>query len=106
MVRRVRKVRRDLGKDFHGVSDKPKKASLRVPKRGDVLVRLGYLEALVYKPEGKSLRKGTYEHKFGDTGSGKRKRSRPVLAVSRDGRQLYVINGRSKYKVTGKGIVG
>jgi len=95
-----------LGRDFHGVSDRPKKASLRVPKRGDVLVRLGYLEALVYKPEGKSLKKGTYEHKFGDTGSGKRKRSRPVLAVSRDGGQLYIINGRSKYKVTRKGIVG
>ena len=105
-IRRVRR-RRDLGKSFHGVTDKRRKVKIRVPRKGETLIRLGRLDAIVYQPEGRSQRRGkTYEHRFGDKGKGVRGRNRPILAVTADGKQLWIINGRSRYRVTGRGIVG
>lgn len=66
---------------------------------------------MVYEVEQPSQRAGErYSHKFGDSGQkGKRVKfgkNKPILAVDESGKQLIVLNDKSKYRVTERGITG
>ncbi|MDW8259325.1 MAG: hypothetical protein RML32_07760 [Gammaproteobacteria bacterium] len=67
---------------------------IEVPPLDDVLFVVGECEAIAYN----TVRDGivqSFQHEF-------RKKSRPVLAVSSDGRRLYLLAGA--YKFTDRGI--
>ena len=73
------------GVDVHAVD---------VPAQDDVLVIIGRCEAIAYS----AVRDGelsSYQHEF-------RPESQPMLAVSFDGRRLYLLEG--KYEFTSHGI--
>ena len=97
----------DLYAAFHGVSPKGvRKVNFRNPKLGERVIKIGRLKELVYHPEPPSLRsKSEFIHSFGDFGD-KFMNVQPVLAVSKDGKQLYIINDRASPKFGGRGIVG
>lgn len=79
-----------LYKAFHG--EAPKKITRKKATPTKVGMVLGKLEAVIYEtPDGKR-----YMHKF--------EGSRPTLAATHDGRQLFVQGGR--YRMTARGIVG
>lgn len=69
-------------------------------------VALGKVVSIVYQPPGYSG-KGShlYEHKFGDTGD-RMLRQKPILVVSPDGKQLFIIKDDSRFVVNERGIVG
>ena len=92
-----------LYESFHGNPPANiRKVHIKDPKR---LVKIGRLKSLVYEPEAPSKRKGThYEHAFGDYGYKFKKGQEPILAVSEDGKQLFVVEG--KYIFGERGIVG
>lgn len=96
-----------LYEKFHGTSPRRlRKVSFRNPKPGEKVVKVGRLVELVYHPEPPSKRSGSqYIHSFGDYGF-KFKNVQPVLAVSNDGKQLYIINDKASPKFGEKGIVG
>jgi len=81
-----------LLEDFSGTPAK-RRRELRTPEH-DVLLEVGRVDGIMYtaKRDGKTQR---YVHEF-------RASSRPVLAVSHDGAQLYLLAGA--YKFTDRGI--
>ena len=97
-----------LYRSFHGANPKNvRKVSLKLPKKGEKLVKIGRLVEVVYIPESPSKRKGTaYQHSFGDTGESMMLPDKPILAVSADGKQLFILNDKSHPKFGGRGIVG
>jgi len=75
----------------HGASDQFDSTEL---PEDDVVVVVGNVEAIAYNAVRDGI-KQSYQHEF-------RASSRPVLAVSHDGRRLYLLAG--KYKFTERGI--
>lgn len=79
-----------LFKKFHGIdADNTDIVNLN---NYDVVVNIGECTHIAYE----SLDGKNYIHKF-------KKKSRPILAVSSDGKQLFLLKG--KYKFTDRGIV-
>lgn len=91
---------------FHGNPPREvKRLQIRLPKRGERLIKIGKLSSLQYEPEPPSQRTGSrFEHEFGDYGYKFRRGQEPLLAVSADGKQLYILAGR--YRFSARGIVG
>lgn len=85
-----------LLEDFSGhKADKLVKANMPVVKEGLVI---GELDLIGYRTKREGINKGLltrYAHQF-------RKKSRPLLAVSKDGKQLYIVGGQ--YEFTEAGI--
>ena len=104
-AKRSSRIRRNpsLYEDFHGAAPKgTRKVHVKEPKR---LVKIGRLKSLVYQPDNPSKRKGTnFEHRFGDYGYKFKRGQEPILAVSDDGKQLFIVEG--KYEFDERGIVG
>ena len=71
--------------------DKIKIKTREIPK---VLVKLGELEAVIYKAK-KGDKRDKYIHKF--------KKVKPILTTDRKGSRLYIIGGN--YKVDEDGII-
>ena len=95
-----------LYESFHGNPPKTRKLKIGVPEPGEKIISIGKLINLEYLPYGSSKYKKTqFTHKLGDDGT-KILPNKPILAVSEDGKQLYVINDKSKYKFGENGIVG
>jgi len=92
-----------LYQSFHGANPKgTRRINFSVPTR---LVKIGRLKSLIYAPESPSKHVGThFSHKFGDYGYKFVRGQEPVLAVSEDGKQLMIVNG--KYVFGDRGIVG
>lgn len=90
---------------FHGNPPaNVRRVRFEVPKRA---VKIGRLVSLQYAPESPSRLAGRqFEHAFGDYGTMRFGKHRPILAVSADGRQLIVLNELSNYKFESRGIVG
>jgi hypothetical protein len=84
---------RDRFEDFTGMAAKTaERIRVKVPR---VVLGIGELDGVLYT----TVRDGEtekYVHKF-------RKRSRPTLAVSSDGRSLQIIDGQ--YEFTERGII-
>ena len=91
---------------FHGTPPaKVLKVKFSPPKPGEKLVAIGFLEEVVYKPFGSSQRRGQlFHHQMGDTGNGINP-ERPILAVSQDGKRLYIIKNKAKTRMTERGII-
>ena len=98
----------DLYEKFHGAPPKTlKRVRVATPKEGEKLVAIGRLIELVYEPFGSSKRKGVqYVHEMGDEGEGKHNPEKPILAVSQDGKDLYIIKNGAKTRFSGRGILG
>ena len=80
-------------KDFHG--REPKRGDIAIVReRGKMALVIGELDGVMYKVKGE--RKSTL-HRFN-------KNDRPLLLVSFDGRQLYILKGG--YGFTERGIIG
>jgi len=95
-----------LYESFHGNPPKTRKLKIGVPEPGEKIISIGKLINLEYLPYGSSKYKKTqFTHKLGDDGT-KILPNKPILAVSEDGKQLYIINDKSKYKFGENGIVG
>ena len=88
---------------FHGANPgKIRKVKIEVPKR---LIKIGRLISLDYEPENPSKRKGIrYTHKFGDTGE-RMLPEKPLLAASKDGKQLFIVNDGSSTHFSERGII-
>lgn len=83
-----------LYEDFSG--QKPETiVKIKKPDYDDVIVVFGECEGVLYK----TMRDGEIEHYIHRF----RAKSRPLLAVSSDGKQLYLLDG--SYKFTDRGIV-
>ena len=83
---------RDLFEAFHGRKAKRNEiVGVTLPPSVTVL-KIGNLDGVIYTPLGK---KRKYIHQF-------KKTARPVLAVTHDGEQLYILAG--EYKFTERGI--
>lgn len=83
-----------LYEDFSGM--KPETiVKVRKPDYDDVIVAFGECEGILYK----TMRDGEVEHYIHRF----RAKSRPLIAASSDGKQLYLLGG--KYKFTDRGIV-
>lgn len=83
-----------LFKKFHGRTARPEKDEIGMLTRvttGEVL-QVGELEGLIYKALGDGK---TYIHRF-------KKSARPVLYVTSDGQQIYVLAGA--YRFTDRGF--
>ncbi len=87
MTDSVQRARR-LYKKFHGDAN-TRLDTVTLPDN-DVALRIGECTHIAYRVDGEN-----YIHRF-------KSRSRPVLAVSDDGLQLYLIGG--SYKFTDRGI--
>jgi len=79
---------------FHGETPS-ESVRVKLPPAPKAMYTLGELEAVTYNAvvDGEHAR---YIHRF-------KKKSRPLLAVSSDGKQLYLIGG--SYSITDRGIV-
>lgn len=104
----MRKTKRNsrLYSRFHGKSpSRVRRLSHTVPSEA---LQIGRLLEVVYEVEEPSQRAGErYSHKFGDKGKRvKFGKNKPILAVDESGRQLIVLNDKSKYRVTERGITG
>lgn len=86
---------RALFRKFHG--REPRKSDIKDIALTDTVVVIGTLDAVVYTPIGGD---DTYIHEFG----GKTAKGRPVLLVSHDGRQIYILAGG--YRFTERGFIG
>ena len=94
----------ELYQAFHGANPKVRRVRYVPPK--EPLVAIGYITDITYLPYGSSKRKGTaYQHLWGDTGS-KVLREKPILAVSQDGRNFYILRNRSSARFSERGIIG
>lgn len=100
-------AKRSLYQQFHGrPPTRIRIAYYKSPKSKEKVIKIGRLAELVYNPEPPSQYAGKYyKHQFGDYGY-KFGKQQPILAVSRDGKQLYIINDRAKPKFGKRGIVG
>jgi len=95
-----------LYESFHGNPPKTRKLKIGVPEPGEKIIAIGRLHSLEYKPYGSSQHKKTlFSHKLGDDGN-KVLPNKPILAVSEDGKQLFVVNDKSSYNFGERGIVG
>jgi len=96
-----------LYESFHGnPSQRKRKLKIQVPEKGEKLIAIGRLINLEYSPYGSSQYKKThFTHKLGDNGN-KILPNKPILAVSEDGKQLFIVNDKSFYKFGKQGIVG
>ena len=83
---------RKLFEEFQGRKPKADEIGKISSKPVDVLI-VGELQGLIYKASGDGE---TYIHRF-------KKSARPVLAVSHDGKQIYVLAGA--YRFTERGFV-
>ena len=90
---------------FHGNPPaRTRRVHFDVPKRA---IKIGRLIALQYAPEPPSRLAGRrFEHEFGDYGTLRFGKHKPILAVSPGGKQLLVLNELSDYKFESRGIVG
>lgn len=91
--RKVAAARR-LFTSFTGL-DANELQEIEVPQVDEVLLSVGHCEAIAYE----TVRDGkvqSFQHEFS-------RKARPVLAVSHDGRRLYLLAGA--YRFTHRGIV-
>lgn len=95
MVKDGRKVHQAarLFEDFTGM-DADSVESFDVPPQDDVMVVVGVCEAIAYQAT-RDGETASYQHEFSPN-------ARPALAVSHDGRRLYLLAGA--YKFTAHGI--
>lgn len=97
----------DLYQDFHEVE--PRQREVDVPEPKGPLIKIGRLIELVYEPESPSRLKGKqFVHEMGDTGELFQRtmalRDKPILAT--DGKNLFILRGRSRYYFSERGIIG
>lgn len=98
----------DLFEGFHG-SPPARERQVDVPTPRGPLMKIGRLLEIVYQPEKPSTLKGKqFQHEFGDTGTPfgirrKKLSDRPILAT--DGRDLFVIRGKSVHFFSERGII-
>ena len=99
--------RTGLYESFHGASPSTRTVNLPVPKQGESLVAIGYLEQIRYRPYGNSTRKAVIcKHDAGDTGS-RKVNAKTILATDEKGRNLYIVPQHPTYpKFTDRGIIG
>jgi hypothetical protein len=92
---------------FHGTPPlRTRPVSYKQPSAGERLVKIGRIVEIVYHPEPPSQHsKSLYSHKFGDYGD-RMGKNKPILAVSQDGKQLYIINDAANPIFGERGIVG
>ena len=105
IIKRRNPIAERLYQEFHQAQ--PHKRVVNVPEPRGPLLKIGRLKEIVYEPDAPSQLAGQeFQHIMGDFGSLLRHISeeKPVLAT--DGKNLFVIRGRSKYRFTRRGIVG
>ncbi len=95
-----RKIRQHRGKvqaaaklyvDFRG--EEPRFIEQVTLEVSPVMLLIGELDGVLYTTR-RDGRRESYVHKFA-------KKSRPLLAASHDGHQIYIIGGRYEFKETG-----
>lgn len=100
---RLRRAKRKY-REFHGV-EPDRVIPVDAPDLPPFLVILGELTELSYRPTEPTARQGEYTHDFGDYGTHKGKEV-PLLATDPEGKNLFIVKRRSKFKVGKRGIVG
>lgn len=92
-------------KGFHNAHPiKVRRVKLPEPT-GKKLIKIGRLTSICYEPEDPSMLKGTiFEHTFGDVGTATFRKEKPILVT--DGKNLFIIREKSKYKFSKRGIIG
>lgn len=96
-----------LYQKFHGNLPKNvRKVKIRIPNRGEKLIKIGRLTAIQYRPEHPSRLKGQeYRHILGDMGT-RILPDKPLLATGADGKGLFIIDDGAKPMLTTRGIIG
>ncbi len=90
---------------FHGTQPRRRRI-VHEPELPRSLAVIGRIIEIVYEPPSYSGKGGhEYSHAWGDTGS-MMLPDKPLLAVSPDGKSLYIIRDKSKFYVDERGIVG
>lgn len=83
---------RDLFFAFHERAPKAKEIFKIAPPKDATVLKVGSLDGLIYTPLGERRK---YIHKF-------KRNARPVLVVTHDGDQIYILAG--EYKFTERGF--